>query len=346
MTFQPGAMVYTQGFGSRPENVEVPHLDVRAPTSADILYPIGKRWINTVLNDEYVLTSFTASAGTTTANWVIMGGSNIDVSTLTGDSGGPVSPTGGNINTIGDGSITIVGSGSTLTTELTGLTNHAVLVGAGTTTITKIPATANTGAVLQNNSGGDPSYSTATYPSTTTINQILYSSAANTVTGLATANNAILNTNGSGVPSLATSPSASGTITAGTGFVATTGNITATTGNFVASAAASGLVLTPTVTSGAASGTVAANGRVVSVTFTGVSIASGATQAFTTSNTSITGSGTVLALTWSGATAGSALSVASIANTAGQSVITMTNGTSVTMVTSVANITFTYLVLN
>jgi hypothetical protein len=130
-----------------------------------------------------------------------------------------------------------------------------------------------------------------------------------------------------------------GTVTGGTGVIATTGNLTA-------SAAASGLLLTPTVASGAASGTVAANGRVVSVTFTGVSIASGAAQAFTTSNTSITGSGTVLALTWSGATAGSALSIESIVNSAGQSVITVTNGTSATMVMSVANITFTYLVLN
>ena len=123
-------------------------------------------------------------------------------------------------------------------------------------------------------------------------------------------------------------------------------SLTLTAGNLTVSQAASGLVLTPTVASGAASGTVAANGRVVSVTFTGVSIASGATQAFTTSNTSITGAGTVLLLTWSGATAGSALSVDSIVNSAGQSVITMTNGTSATMVTSVANITFTYLVLN
>ena len=44
MTTQPGANIYTQGFGSRPENVEVPHLDVRAPTTTDVLYPIGKKW--------------------------------------------------------------------------------------------------------------------------------------------------------------------------------------------------------------------------------------------------------------------------------------------------------------
>ena len=56
--------------------------------------------------------------------------------TLTGNSGGAIAPVANNINTVGTGSITIGGSGNTLTTQLTGLTNHAVLVGAGTATIT------------------------------------------------------------------------------------------------------------------------------------------------------------------------------------------------------------------
>lgn len=154
--------------------------------------------------------------------------------TITGDTGGALSPTAGNWNLLGSGSITTSGAGSTLTTQLTGLTNHAVLVGAGTTTITKIAATANTGAVLQNNSGADPSYSTATYPSTTTVSQILYSSATNVVSGLATANRAVVTTNSTGVPvvtalatdgqliigSTAGAPAAA-TITAGTGITVT-----------------------------------------------------------------------------------------------------------------------------
>lgn len=149
--------------------------------------------------------------------------------TYTEDTGTAV-PAANNLNVLGSGSITTSGAGSTITTALTGLTNHAVLVGAGTSTITKIAATANTGAILQNNSGADPSYSTATYPSTTTINQILYSSAANTVTGLATANRGVLTTGATGVPvitalatdgqliigSTAGAPAAS-TLTAGTG---------------------------------------------------------------------------------------------------------------------------------
>src|ERR1700677_182596 len=52
--------------------------------------------------------------------------------------------------------------------------------------------------------GTDPAWSTATYPPTTTINQLLYSSSANTIAGLATANSSILVTSGTGVPSLST----------------------------------------------------------------------------------------------------------------------------------------------
>lgn len=103
------------------------------------------------------------------------------ITTLTGNSGGAISPTAGNINTLGTGSITIVGSGSTLTTQLTGLTNHAVLVGAGTATITSVGPSGSTGQILQNNASADPSYSTATYPSTTTAFQLLVSTATNVV---------------------------------------------------------------------------------------------------------------------------------------------------------------------
>lgn len=153
------------------------------------------------------------------------------LNTLTGNTGGAISPTAGNINTLGTGSITIAGAGSTLTTQLTGLTNHAVLVGAGTATITKVGPTATIGQVLQSaGAAADPAFSTATYPLTTTISQLLYSSAANTVTGLATANRAVLTTGTTGVPvmtalatdgqliigSTAGAPAAA-TLTAGTG---------------------------------------------------------------------------------------------------------------------------------
>jgi len=162
-------------------------------------------------------TDFTIDAATGFVS--LSGGASPAIQQITTSDANVVTPSGSpeNINIYGTGSITTVGSSPTVTVELTGLTNHAVLVGAGTNTITKIAATANTGAVLQNNSGADPSYSTATYPSTTTINQILYSSAANTVSGLVTGNNGVLITSATGVPSWLADGTTGQVLTATTG---------------------------------------------------------------------------------------------------------------------------------
>lgn len=86
------------------------------------------------------------------------------VGTLTGNSGGAVPPTGSNINTLGTGSITIVGvpATSTLTTQLTGLTNHNMLVGAGTTTIGLIAPSATSGVpLISAGASADPAFGTA-----------------------------------------------------------------------------------------------------------------------------------------------------------------------------------------
>lgn len=138
------------------------------------------------------------------SGFVSLSGGGQAIDSFIPDSGtSPVVPTAaGAVTMAGSGSITTVGGANSLTTQLTGLTNHAVLVGAGTSTITKVGPSGSTGQILQNNAGADPSYSTATYPSTTTINQILYSSAADTVAGLATANRAVLTTGATGIPVL------------------------------------------------------------------------------------------------------------------------------------------------
>lgn len=182
--------------------------------------------------------SVTFTTGANTLSLQVTGGTTT-AKTITGDSGGALSPTGGNWNLLGSGSITTSGAGSTLTTQLTGLTNHAVLVGAGTTTITKIAATANTGAVLQNNSGADPSYSTATYPSTTTINQILFSNAANTVTGITAANSASLVSTSTGVPQWSSTMTNGQLIIGSTGATPTAATLTAGTGITVTNGAGS-----------------------------------------------------------------------------------------------------------
>ena len=79
-----------------------------------------------------------------------------------------------------------------------------------------LAGTATAGQVLRSGASTTPAWSTATYPATTTINRILYSSAANVVDEITTGNNGTLITSASGVPSISsTLPSAvQGNITA------------------------------------------------------------------------------------------------------------------------------------
>lgn len=156
----------------------------------------------------------------------------------------PVVPDGsGQVTIQGTGSITTVGALNSLTPQLTGLTNHAVLVGAGTATITKVGPSATSGQVFQSaGSSADPSFSTATYPSTatgtgtilrangtnwlattatypntTTINQLLYSSAANTIGGITASANGVLISSNTNVPSWLANGTAGQVLKANTG---------------------------------------------------------------------------------------------------------------------------------
>jgi hypothetical protein len=79
-----------------------------------------------------------------------------------------------------------------------GWANFSVIATNGSGALTAVN-TATSGSVLQWSVTG-PVFSTASYPVSTTANQLLFSSANNLVGGLATANNAVLTTNGSGVP--------------------------------------------------------------------------------------------------------------------------------------------------
>lgn len=65
-----------------------------------------------------------------------------------------------------------------------------------------LSGTATATQMLQSGASGAPAWSTSTWPATTTINQLLYSSSANTVVGLATSTTAVLTT-AAGVPTWA-----------------------------------------------------------------------------------------------------------------------------------------------
>lgn len=168
MTIQPGANVYTQGFGSRPENVEVPTIQPRAPSTTDTQWPLGKRWIDTVANTEYSLTSFSSALGVVSANWALLGSTAGALNTLSDDSSTLVTPSAGNIQLAGtpDQIATTAGS-SEITFSLIGpytpatYTAHGVLLGEGTSSIVATSAGTN-GQVLIGSTGADPAFSTIT----------------------------------------------------------------------------------------------------------------------------------------------------------------------------------------
>lgn len=66
------SMVYSQGVAGYSENIEIPVIQTRAPTAQDTKYPVGKRWINTLQNTVYTLSSFSYSNLVITANWYLL----------------------------------------------------------------------------------------------------------------------------------------------------------------------------------------------------------------------------------------------------------------------------------
>lgn len=87
-----------------------------------------------------------------------------------------------------------------------------------------LPSTATSNQILQSVASSSPVWSTATYPATTTANRILFSSAANVVGQITTANNSVLVTNATGVPSI------SNLLPSGVGVAATNSGTNATFG--------------------------------------------------------------------------------------------------------------------
>lgn len=208
---------------------------------------------------------------------------------------------------VGQTSITTLGTITTgiwnasIIPLLYGGTNAALVANNGgifyssATAAAILAGTATANQVLLSGSTAAPAWSTATYPATTTINQILYSSAANTITGLVTANRAVLTTSATGVPALTA--------------LATDGQliIGSTAGAPVAASLTAGTGITITPGSNSISIAVTGGAAVTSVTGTANRITStgGTTPVIDISaayvgQTSITTLGTITAGTWTG----------------------------------------------
>ena len=308
--FQPGANIYTQGFGSRPENVEVPHIDVRAPTTTDILYPIGKTWLNKVAGNYYVLANFTTSNGVTTANWAFLGSSTGDLNSLTTQDLTVVTPTAGTIVFNGVANqLTTTGSNSPGTVNV-GLVNAVIAPGSLTTTTTLAATTTVTAG---------------TGITSTTGNIVASAGNINATLG---------------------SMSAGTTVTAGTGITSTTGNIVATAGNISATLGSVSAGTTVTATLGAITAT---NGNVVLGTAGNkIVVATGSNASVGTSSAMAGTPGAVIvATTACSATAKIFYSRATTGGTPGQVSITAQDGTGFTL-TSTGNesSTFNWWIIN
>ncbi len=98
-----------------------------------------------------------------------------------------------------------------------GLAAHGVVVAENLSAFNVVGPTSTAGQVFQSaGASADPAFSNASYPSSTTINQLLYSSSTNTISGLATNNDGVLITSHIGVPSILANGSAGQIFTANT----------------------------------------------------------------------------------------------------------------------------------
>ena len=106
-------------------------IESRAPTGNDgpnQKYLVGQRWVDAGDGHaEYFLLGYISFAGVVQANWVQLSGGSGNLQTLTGNTGGALSPDSGNINIVGDSSgIQTSGSGSTLTATLASIPNTSL----------------------------------------------------------------------------------------------------------------------------------------------------------------------------------------------------------------------------
>lgn len=155
-----------------------------------------------------------ASSAILAANQIVLGGGAGNSPATLGTLGTTTTVLHGNASgapTFGPVSLTADVSG--ILPLANGGTNAALtasnggIVYSGSSALAVLAGTATARQMLQSGSSGAPAWSTATWPDATTQNQILYSSAANIVSGLASTGGGILNTNSSGVPSVTATPS-------------------------------------------------------------------------------------------------------------------------------------------
>ena len=156
------------------------------------------------------------------------------IQTLTGNSGGAVPPTAGNINTIGGNNITVVGNPatSTLTASVTGTTTHAVQIGNATGSLTSI-AVGTTGQVLIGATGADPAFAALGTNSGLTAHSLLLGQNNAAITALGVAANGQIPIGSTGADPVLAVPTNGNNISWATGAGSLTANLTGTTAHSI-----------------------------------------------------------------------------------------------------------------
>ncbi len=130
--------------------------------------------------------------------------------------------------------------------SLTASTGGIVYSGASALAI--LSGTATAGQIIRSGANAAPTWSTSTYPATNAINTLLYASAANVMSALATANSGFLVTDSGGIPSISSTVPAF--TTSSITFSPTTGGIVGTTTNDNAAAGKVGEVISSAIAAG------------------------------------------------------------------------------------------------
>lgn len=231
MTFQSTNNLY--GFPQPLTRVfPAPIIAQRAPTTSDISYPIGQLWVDEAGDDYYGLVDVTAGVAT----WNVLASQPGNIDTLTGDSGGAITPSGGNINLLGTANqITTTGSGHSITWSLPsaitapGSLTTTTTLASGTTLTAGSSLSVTTSAVIGTTltaTGGLTTLAALTQVGTTLIN-----ASGSAVTTIGTGGTGAVN-----IGNATGNTAVTGSLTASTGLVATTGGVTATAGDITATA--------------------------------------------------------------------------------------------------------------
>lgn len=187
-----------------------------APTYAlgDLIYGSGANTVTNLAGNTLATKKYLSQTGTGAVSaapiWATIAGSDVTGAALTKSDDTNVTLTlGGSASTAllnaasltlgwaGQLSLSRGGSNASLTASNGGIiysTGSAMGVLAGTVTARQM---------LQSSASTTPAWSSTTWPATSTINQLLYSSSANVIAGLSTVNSGVLVTSATGVPSIA-----------------------------------------------------------------------------------------------------------------------------------------------